>query len=106
MLNFPWNRKNTKYMLDHHIVAQRAVHNGMMCVSECMQYMCPFGHARVQRLVNSILSTDIKVVLVVTMVLGDVTKHNNFEAAVEFLLLAAPTPIVDENISHNISAMN
>ena len=106
VLNFPWNGKNVKYSLDRHIVAHRAAHNDMMRASDYMTYVPPNEHARVQRLLNSIVSTDIKVISAVTTILADTAKRNDFEEAADFLLLAAPVSVTDENMSHNISAVN
>ena len=105
VLNFPWNGKNVKYTLDRHIVAHRAAQNDMVRASEHMTYVPPNEHARVQRLLNSIVSTDVKVISAVTTILADTAKRNDFEEAADFLLLAAPVSVTDENMSHNISAV-
>lgn len=106
VLNFPWNGKNSKYTLDRHIVSHRAAHNDMVRASESTPYQPPNGHTRVQRLLNSIVSTDIKVVSAVTTILADTAKRDDFEAAADFLLLAAPVPVQILNLNHTVSGVS
>ena len=105
VLNFPWNGKNNKYTLDRHIVSHRAAHNDMVRASENTPYQPPNDHTRVQRLLNSIVSTDIKVISAVTTILADTTKRDDFENAADFLLLAALIPVSESNLNHTISAV-
>ena len=106
VLNFPWNGKNSKYTLDRHIVSHRAAHNDMVRASENLPYQPPNGHTRVQRLLNSIVSTDIKVVSAVTTILADTAKRDDFESAADFLLLAAPVQVQELNPNHTVSGVN
>jgi len=105
VLNFPWNGKNNKYTLDRHIVSHRAAHNDMVRAGENTPYQPPNGHTRVQRLLNSIVSTDIKVVSAVTTILADTTKRDDFEEAADFLLLAAPVSVSEFNLNHTVSGV-
>ena len=105
VLNFNWNGKNNKYTLDRHIVSHRAAHNDMVRASESTPYQPPNDHTRVQRLLNSIVSTDIKVVSAVTTILADRAKRDDFEEAADFLLLAAPVPLLEFNLNHTVSGV-
>ena len=106
VLNFPWNGKNNKYTLERHIVSHRAAHNDMVRASESTPYQPPNNHTRVQRLLNSIVSTDIKVVSAVTTILVDSGKRDDFEEAADFLLLAAPIPVQEMNLNHTVSGVS
>ena len=59
-----------------------------------------------QRLLNSIVSTDIKVVSAVTTILADTAKRDDFESAADFLLLAAPVQVQELNPNHTVSGVN
>ena len=52
------------------------------------------------------MSTDVKVISAVTTILADTTERKDFEEVADFLLLAAPMSVTDENMSHNISALS
>ena len=78
----------------------------MTRASEFINYQIPNDHTRVQRLLNSIQSTDIKVVSSITKVLAKKSKRNNFEEAADFLLLATPIKISDANrLSQKVSGV-
>ena len=77
----------------------------MVRASENTPYQPTNDHIRVQRLLNSIVSTDIKVISAVTTILADTTKRDDFENAADFLLLAAPIPVSESNLNHTISAV-
>ena len=70
-------------------------------------YQPPNEYTRVQRLIKSIESTDIRIVSALTTILGDTVKRGNFEQAADFLLLAAPMRKNDTpDNEHRISAVN
>ena len=105
VLNFPWNGTNNRYTLDRHINSHRSAHNNMVRAGEYTNYESPNDHTRVQRLLNSIISTDVKVVSAITVIRSDTTMKGSFEGAADFLLIAAPVPIKDDEMSHNISGV-
>lgn len=71
VLDFSWNDKNQNVMPDRHIAAHRSADNDMIRVSNHIQYEPPNNHNRVQRLINIIQSSDIRVVSAVTTILND-----------------------------------
>ena len=71
VLDFSWNDKNQNVMPDRHIDAHRSADNDMIRVSNHIQYEPPNNHNRVQRLINIIQSSDIRVVSAVTTILND-----------------------------------
>ena len=105
VLNIHWNGKNNKYTFDRHIVSHRAAHNDIFRESESTEYEPSNGHTQVQMLLNSIVSSDIKVVSVVTTILVDTTKRNNFADAADVLMIAAHVPISEFSFNHTISGV-
>ena len=93
-------------MPDRHIAAHRSADNDMIRVSNHIQYEPPNNHNRVQRLINIIQSSDIRVVSAVTTILNDNIKWNTFEMTADFLLLSTPPPQVSSELSHDISALH
>ena len=70
-------------------------------------YQPPNKYTRVQRLIKSIESTDIRIVSAITNILGDTVKRGNFEQAADFLLLKSPMRKNDTSDNeHRISAVN
>ena len=79
----------------------------MLRAEDHIGYQPPNEYTRVQRLIKSIESTDIRIVSVITTILGDTVKRGNFEQAAKFLLLAAPMCKNDKSDNeHFISAVN
>ena len=62
----------------------------MVISEDHIGYQPPNEYTRVQHLIKSIKSTDIRIVSAITNILGDTVKRGNFKHAAEFLLLAAP----------------
>ena len=89
-----------------HINSHIAAHNNIVRAGEYTNYESPNDHTLVQRLLNSIISTDVKVVSAITVIRSDTTMKGSFKGAADFLLIAAPVPIKDDEISHNISGVN
>ena len=77
----------------------------MVRAGEYTNYKSLNDHTRVQRLFNGIISTDVKVVSAITVIRSDTTMKGSFEGAADFLLIAAPVPIKDDEMSHNISGV-
>ena len=70
-------------------------------------YHPPNEYNRVQRLLKSIESTDIRIVSAITTILGDTVRRGNFKQAADSLLLAAPIRKNDTSDNeHHISAVN
>ena len=70
-------------------------------------YQPPNKYTRVQRLIKSIKSTDIRIVSAIATILGDTVKRGNFGQAVDFLILAATMRKNDTSDNeHHISAVN
>ena len=90
VLTFKWNGKNSRYTLARHISSHRSAQNDMVRAEDHIGYQPPNEYTRVQRLIKSIESTDIRIVSALTTILGDTVKRGNFEQAADFLLLAAP----------------
>ena len=105
VLNFPWNGENTKYTLDHHIVSHRATYTDMVHASDNMQYQPPNDHTIVKRLLNSIVSTEIKVISAIKTILTDDKKRDIFEDADDFLLIAVAVSVPEYNMNHTISGV-
>ena len=107
VLTFKWNGKNSRYTLAHHISSNRSAHNDMARAEDHIGYQPPNEYIRVQRLIKSIESTDIRIVSAITTILGDTIKRVNFEQVADFLLLAAPVRKYDmSDKKHCISAVN
>ena len=67
----------------------------------------PNEYTRVQCLIKSIDSTDIRIFSAIKTILGDTVKRGNFEQAADFLLIAAPMRKNDTSDNeHRISAVN
>ena len=77
-------------MLALHISSHRSSQNDMVRAEDYIGYQLPNKYNRVQRLLKSIESTDIRIVSAITTILGDTVKRENFKQAEDFLLLAAP----------------
>ena len=64
-------------------------------------------YTRVERLIKSIESTDIRIFSALTTILGDTVKKGNFEQAADFIFLTAPMRKNDTpDNGHRISAVN
>ena len=87
-LQMEW--KNSRYTLAHHIYSHISALNDMVRAKYHIGCQHPNEYTRVQRLLKSIKSTDIRIVSDITTILGDTIKRGNFEHAALFLLLAAP----------------
>ena len=107
ILTFKWNGKNSRYTLARHISSHRSTHNDMVRAEDHIGYHPPNKYTRVQRLIKSIESTDIRIVSAITNILEDTVKRGNFEQAADLLLLAAPMRKNDTSDNeHHISAAN
>ena len=70
-------------------------------------YQLPNEYTRVQRLIKSIDSTDIRIISAIMTILGDTVKRGNFEQMADFLLLVSPMRKNDTSDNeHCISAVN
>ena len=79
----------------------------MVRAEDYIGYQPPNEYTQLQRLIKSIESTDIRIVLAITTILGDTVKRGNFEQAADFILLAAPMRKNDTSDNeHRISAVN
>ena len=107
VLTLKWNGKNNRYTLDRHISSHISAHNDMVRPEDHIGYQPPNKYTRVQRLLKSIESTDIRIVSAITTILGDTIKRGKFGQAADFLLLAAPVCKKDRSDNkHHISAVN
>ena len=57
-------------------------------------------------MLNSIQTSNVRVVAATTTILADTSKRNNFKLATDFLLLAAPVRATDSAKGQNISAVD
>ena len=107
VLTLKCNVKNSRYTLARHISSHRSSQNDMVRAEDHIGYQPPNEYTRVQRLIKSIESTDIRIVSAITTILGDTVKRGKFEQAADFLLLAAPMRKNDTSDNeHRISAVN
>ena len=90
VLTFKWNGKNNRYTLARHISLHGSAHNDIVRAEDHIGYQPPNEYTRVQRLIKSIESTDIRIVSAITTILGATIKRGNFKQAADFLFLAAP----------------
>ena len=90
VLTFKRNGNNSRYTIARHISLHRPAHNDMLRAEDQIGYQNPNEYTRVQNLLKSIKSTDIRIVSAITKILGDTVKRGNFEQAADFLLIAAP----------------
>ena len=94
-------------MLARHISSRISAQNDMVRAEDRIGYQPPNEYTRVQRLIRSIESTDIRIVSALTTILGDTVKMGNFEQAADFLLLTDPMRKNDTpDNKHRISAVN
>ena len=106
VLTFKWNVKNIHYTLARHISSHRSAHNEMVRAEDHIGYHPPNEYTRVQRLIKSIESTDIRIVSAISTILVDTVTRGNIEQAADFLLLAAQMRKNDTSDSeHRISAV-
>ena len=79
----------------------------MVRAEDHIEYQPPNEYTRVQHLLKSIESTDIRIVSDITTILGDTVKRRNSEQASDFLLLEAPIRKNDTSDNeHRISDVN
>ena len=100
-----WNGKNLRFTLRSHISKHREAHNEMMRAPQFVEYELPNDHTRAGCLIKSITNRDPSIVSAITHIQGNQHQRNNFEDAVDFLLLTAPKP-KDQVPGHRISALN
>ena len=107
VLNIKWNGRNNRYKLARHIAIHRSAQNEMVQCQDAIGYQAPNEYTRVGRLLQSIVSSDLRVVSAKTTILADRMRRGDFEMAADFLLLAAPETQVDEHRNeHNVSAVS
>ena len=107
VLTFKCNVNNSRYTLARQISSHRSSQNDMVRAEDHIGYQPPNQYTRVQRLIKSIESADIRIVSAITTILGDTVKRGNFEQAADFLLLAAPICKNDKSDNeHRIPAVN
>ena len=92
VLNTHWNGKNVRYPLDMHIESHRSSFNEMTRAGDSIPYEPPNDHTRVQRLLNSIQSSDLRVVyatipILVDNVKGTILKKQRISYSLQILLL-------------------
>ena len=79
----------------------------MVRAEDNIGYQTPNEYTRVQHLLKSIESTDIRIASAITTILGDTVEREKFEQAADFLLLAAPMRKNDTSYNeHRISDVN
>ena len=100
-----FNGKNARYPLKSHIVKHQEAHNDFVRAAQFTQFAPPSEHTRVRRLLSSIQSNDSALVAAKTTILADMAKRDDFEMASDFLLLAAPTKLVNNSRNHRIAAL-
>ena len=83
----------------------RDAHGDLSRASDHMPYVPPNEHTRVSRLLKSIQTGDQRVIAAITHILGNPPLRDNFEAAADFLNLAAP-PKKPTAASQTISAVD
>ena len=68
VLTFKWNGKNSQYTLARQIPSQISAQNDMVRAEDHIGYQPPNEYTRVQRLIKSIESTDIRIVSALTTI--------------------------------------
>ena len=107
VLTFKWNGKNNRYTLARHIYLHRSAQNDIVIAEDHIWYYPPNEYTRVQRLLKSIESTDIRIVSAIMTILGYTVKRENFEQAADLLILSDPVRNNDTSDSeHQISDVN
>ena len=99
VLTFKWNGKNSRYTLARHISSHTSAQNDMVRAENHIGYQPPNEYTRVQHLIKSIESIDIRIDSDLTTILGDTVKRGDFEQAADFLLL--PSPMRKNDTSDN-----
>lgn len=99
-----WDRKNSRYSLKNHITRHREAHNDFVRAGQNIPYTEPGEHTRVRCLLHSIQSKDTVIISPKTTIQADAAKQNDFELALDFLLLMTPLP-TPSNHNHNVSSV-
>ena len=102
-----WNGRNHRFNLKAHINKHREAYNDMVRASQHVQYSLPNEHTRVGRLLKSITSKEPTIVSAITHIHGTTNQRNDFEEAVDFLLLTSPSnSITTSNQRISVSKTN
>ena len=101
-----WNGKNHRFTLRSHISKHRESHNDLRRASEFIPYDVPNERLRVTRLLKSITSKDPNIIAAMTHVQGTPAQREDFETAVDFILLTAPNNGNAPQREHRISGLN
>ena len=99
-----WNGRNYRFTLKSHVNKHREAHNEMVRASDYIQYDLPNEHTRVGRFIKSITSKEPAIISAITHIHGDNNLRNDFESAVDFMLLTAPNNGAAPDRTQRISA--
>ena len=100
-----WNGRSNRYPLKLHLAKHREAQNDMIRASHHIAYEVPNEGTRVRKLLHSLQCSDPRIISAKTAILADETgKKNDFEAASNFLLIAAP-PTRHEPDSRRVSSV-
>ena len=107
VLNIKWNGRNNRFKLARYIASHRNVQNEMMQCQEAIGYQAPNEYTQVGRLLQLIISSDLRVVSAKTTILADRMRRSDFEMATDFLLLASPEAKMEDHRGneHNVSVV-
>jgi len=100
-----WNGRSNRYPLKLHLAKHREAQNDMIRASHHIAYEVPNEGTRVRKLLHSLQCSDPRIISAKTAILADENgKKNDFEAASNFLLIAAP-PTRHEPDSRRVSGV-
>ena len=104
LLRREWNGRNQRFTLRAHVAKHRDAHNDLVRAAQFIQYDVPNERVRVGRFIKSIVTKDPNIVAALTHIQGTPAQRDDFETAVDFLLLTAPNNGNSGGNSHRISA--
>ena len=102
---YEWNGKSQRFTLTKHINIHRMAHNDILRASEHIRVSIPPEEQRVTRLLNSLKSTDPRIISVKTQVYADPNGLGvDFEQVADLLMRSAPQED-KTTLHHRISAI-
>ena len=104
LLRREWNGRNQRFTLRAHVAKHRDAHNDLCRAAQFIQYDVPNERVRVSRFIKSIVTKDPNIVAALTHIQGTPAQRDDFETAVDFLLLTAPNHGNSNSNNHRISA--
>ena len=102
---YEWNGKSQRFTLTKHINTHRMAHNDILRAAENIRVSIPPEEQRVTRLLNSLKSTDPRIISVKTQVYADPNGLGvDFEQVADLLMRSAPQED-KTTLHHRISAI-